>query len=132
MLGVSPAPFFRPTPKQQETYPELAEDLPRRYSERKMATVRLGQTRSQTRSQKGHLSPVRGLRDKEGPVAPAEDKYLKTNEMSEYAQKLSSTAIGYSLEDPSHPRLIEGGAQNCPGNYGKETRLRVGPRGYTQ
>jgi len=24
----------------------------------------------------GHLSPVRLLRDKEGPVAPAEDKYL--------------------------------------------------------
>ena len=81
--------------------------------------------------QKGHLSPVRRLRDNEGPIAPAEDKCLATNEMSEYAQKLSSAAIGYSLEDPNHPRLIEGGAQNCPGNFGKETRLRVGLRGYT-
>ncbi len=34
--------------------------------------------------------------------------------------------VEYCFEDPNHPRLIAGGAQS-PG-FGRETRLRVGPR----
>lgn len=55
------------------TYPKTAGDLSRRYKERAKAAEML--------CQKGHLSPVRMLRDNEGPVAPAEDKCLTDTEM---------------------------------------------------
>lgn len=55
------------------TYPKTAGDLPRRYNERAKAAEML--------CRKVHLSPVRRLRDNEGPVAPDDDKCLTDAEM---------------------------------------------------